>query len=48
MTPITRLTSNGRSSAKEEDIRPNNPLQSDFTADDSSSMDADERYLVWR
>ena len=29
-----------------QDIRPNNPLQSDFNADDTSSMDSDERYLV--
>jgi len=27
-------------------VRPNNPLQSDFNADDTSSMDEDERYLV--
>jgi hypothetical protein len=27
-------------------VKPNNPLQSDFNADDTSSMDEDERYLV--
>ena len=27
-------------------VAPNNPLQSDFNADDTSSMDEDERYLV--
>ena len=27
-------------------VKPNNPLQSDFNADDSSSIDNDERYLV--
>jgi hypothetical protein len=27
-------------------VKPNNPLQSDFQADDTSSMDEDERYLV--
>lgn len=28
-------------------VKPNNPLQSDFNAaDDSSSIDEDERYLV--
>lgn len=28
------------------DIQPNNPLQSDFNAEDNSSVDSDERYLV--
>ena len=34
------------SASDSEDIRPQNPLQSDFNADDTSNMDADERYLV--
>ena len=27
-------------------IQPSNPLQSDFTVNDTDSMDDDERYLV--
>lgn len=46
MASKTHATSSDVSPAKEEDIRPNNPLQSDFNADDTSSMDEDERYLV--
>ena len=31
--------------ASDDDLAPNNPLQSDLTADDTSSMDSDEAYL---
>ncbi|KXT01565.1 hypothetical protein AC578_6328 [Pseudocercospora eumusae] len=32
--------------ASDHDLAPNNPLQSDLTADDTSSMDSDEAYLA--
>ncbi|KAI7601179.1 hypothetical protein KC343_g15367, partial [Hortaea werneckii] len=45
MATFKRATMN-QPKADTGDIRPNNPLQSDFDAEDSgSSVDADERYL---
>ncbi|KAI7198425.1 hypothetical protein KC324_g3782, partial [Hortaea werneckii] len=45
MATFKRATMN-HPKADTGDIRPNNPLQSDFDAEDSgSSVDADERYL---
>jgi hypothetical protein len=41
-----RNASNGDSPAMNGSIQPNNPLQADFDAEDTSSMDSDERYLV--
>lgn len=32
--------------AKGGDLKPQNALQSDFNANDTASMDSDERYLV--
>ncbi len=46
MATTTRHESGSGSSAPKDDIRPNNPLQADFDAEDNSSMDSDERYLV--
>jgi hypothetical protein len=40
--PVKRTAVAGTTDA----VKPNNPLQSDFNADDTSSMDEDERYLV--
>lgn len=51
MAPLTHRTSATAVSSKHsDDVMPNNPLQSDFAADDNASMDSDERYLVrlWR
>lgn len=36
------------SDSSQDDLRPNNPLQSNFADDASSVMDSDERYLVRR
>ncbi|KAI7144896.1 hypothetical protein KC352_g29146 [Hortaea werneckii] len=45
MATFKRATMN-QPKADTGDVRPNNPLQSDFDAEDSgSSVDADERYL---
>lgn len=41
-----RSSSKAIQAAGSDDFAPNNPLQSDFNADDSSSIDSDERYLV--
>lgn len=49
MAPLTHRTSATALPPKyteRDDINPNNPLQSDFAADDSASIDSDERYLV--
>lgn len=46
MATKTRAGSAVAPAGKDEDVAPNNPLQSDFTVDDTSSMDEDERYLV--
>jgi len=34
--------------ARNDSIKPNNALQSDFNETDGSSVDSDERYLVRR
>jgi hypothetical protein len=47
MPSTKRNDSNGGSVDRTDSIKPNNPLQADFDAEDSSSMDSDERYLVW-
>lgn len=47
MPATKRNVSAADSPARNESIKPNNPLQSDFDAENSSEMDADERYLVW-
>lgn len=48
MTSTKHRTSVTGSTTQDGDMGPlqNNPLQSDFTADDTGSMDSDERYLV--
>jgi hypothetical protein len=43
--PIKR-TATATADADADAVKPNNPLQSTFNADDTSSMDEDERYLV--
>ena len=43
--PVKRTVTAGADAV--DAVKPNNPLQSDFNnADDTSSMDEDERYLV--
>ena len=39
--PVKRTATAGA-----DPVKPNNPLQSDFNANDDSSIDSDERYLV--
>ncbi|KAK5172668.1 uncharacterized protein LTR77_002788 [Saxophila tyrrhenica] len=41
----SNLHESGSGSSSRDDIKPNNPLQADFDAEDTSSMDSDERYL---
>lgn len=41
--PVKRTAT---ATADADAVKPNNPLQSNFNADDSSSIDEDERYLV--
>ena len=36
----------GDSPARNDSLKPNNPLQADFDSETNSQMDADERYLV--
>lgn len=47
MAPLTHRTSATAVLSKHsDDVTPNNPLQADFDANDTSSIDSDERYLV--
>lgn len=48
MAPLTQRTSATAVKSDNDDVKPNNPLQSDFASgsDDGDSMDSDERYLV--
>ena len=46
MASTKRHAAAGHSQVTDDDIRPNNPLQSDFNANETRSMDSDERYLV--
>lgn len=48
MAPLTQRTSATAVKSDNDDVKPNNPLQSDLTSgsDDGDSMDSDERYLV--
>lgn len=47
MSSLKQRPSPGESAARSDSLKPNNPLQSDFNAnDDATSMDSDERYLV--
>lgn len=47
MPATKRNGSNGESPARNDSLKPNNPLQADFDSENNSLMDADERYLVW-
>ena len=42
--PVKRTVTAGADAV--DAVKPNNPLQSYFNADDTSSMDEDERFLV--
>ncbi|KAF2095639.1 putative amino acid permease [Rhizodiscina lignyota] len=45
MSVHSRRSSIGATPLNPGDIKPNNPLQADFDAEDTSSLDSDERYL---
>lgn len=47
MTAAKTGASDGDSPARNDSLKPNNPLQADFDSETNSQMDADERYLVW-